>query len=59
MIIPLHSDNVPLGLGGGKGASLARLIRDGFPVPGGFLITTHAYHLYVVTNNKRLDSTNR
>ncbi len=51
MILPLHSDNVPLALGGGKGASLARLIRAGFPVPGGFLVTTHAYHLYVVTNN--------
>src|SRR5687767_10441116 len=51
MILPLHADNVPLALGGGKGASLARLIRDGFPSPDGFLVTTHAYHLYVLTNN--------
>jgi rifampicin phosphotransferase len=51
MILPLQADNVPLVLGGGKGASLARLIRNGFPAPGGFLITTHGYHLYVVTNN--------
>jgi rifampicin phosphotransferase len=51
MILPLHAEDVPLALGGGKGASLARLIRAGFPIPDGFLITTHAYHLYVASNN--------
>ena len=30
---------------GGKGASLGRLIRAGFQVPGGFVINTHAYRL--------------
>jgi phosphoenolpyruvate synthase/pyruvate phosphate dikinase len=29
--------------GGGKGASLARLARAGFPVPPGFHVTTGAY----------------
>ncbi len=28
---------------GGKGANLGELIRAGFPVPDGFVITTHAY----------------
>jgi pyruvate,water dikinase len=28
---------------GGKGANLGELIKAGFPVPGGFCITTHAY----------------
>ena len=30
---------------GGKGASLGRLIRADFPVPGGFVVNTHAYRL--------------
>jgi len=30
---------------GGKGASLGSLIRAGFPVPGGFVVNTHAYRL--------------
>jgi phosphohistidine swiveling domain-containing protein len=51
MIVALHSGEVPLALGGGKGASLARLVRAGFPTPGGFLITTHAYRQYVASNN--------
>jgi pyruvate,water dikinase len=28
---------------GGKGAALGELVRQGFPVPGGFVITTDAY----------------
>jgi rifampicin phosphotransferase len=28
---------------GGKAASLGRLSREGFPVPDGFVVTTHAY----------------
>ncbi len=30
---------------GGKGASLGKLIRAGFQVPGGFVVNTHAYRL--------------
>ena len=50
VILPLHAGNVSLPLAGGKGTNLARLVGAGFPVPGGFLITTHAYHSYVVAN---------
>ncbi len=32
-----------LDVAGGKGAGLARLLRDGFPVPEGFVVTTDAY----------------
>ena len=32
-------------LTGGKGTSLGRLIRGGFPVPPGFVVTTRAYRL--------------
>lgn len=32
---------------GGKGAGLARLIAEGFPVPSGFVVTTAAYEDFV------------
>jgi rifampicin phosphotransferase len=32
-------------LGGGKACNLSRLIRAGFPVPNGFVVTTRAYRL--------------
>jgi pyruvate,water dikinase len=51
LILPLDSPDVPFELAGGKGASLARLIRAGFPVPGGFVVTTQAYRDYVATND--------
>ncbi|MDF5752752.1 PEP/pyruvate-binding domain-containing protein [Spongiactinospora sp. TRM90649] len=35
----------PLGLVGGKAASLGVLLRAGFPVPDGFCVTTEAYRL--------------
>ncbi|MGD8821478.1 MAG: PEP/pyruvate-binding domain-containing protein [Anaerolineales bacterium] len=35
---------------GGKGASLARLTRAGFPVPEGFHVTTEAYRQFVTAN---------
>ncbi len=36
---------------GGKGASLARLVRAGLPVPDGFHVTTAAYRAFVDENN--------
>jgi len=36
---------------GGKGASLARLMRGGLPVPGGYHVTTEAYRRFVAANN--------
>ncbi|MGH3489973.1 MAG: PEP/pyruvate-binding domain-containing protein, partial [Actinopolymorphaceae bacterium] len=38
-------------LAGGKGASLAELIRAGFPVPPGFVITTNAYTDFLRAND--------
>jgi phosphohistidine swiveling domain-containing protein len=51
LIIPLDAPDVPFELAGGKGASLARLIRAGFPVPGGFAVTTQAYEEYIAAND--------
>jgi phosphohistidine swiveling domain-containing protein len=50
LILPLDSPDVNLELAGGKGASLNWLIRAEFPVPGGFVVTTHAYRSYVAAN---------
>ena len=50
-ILPLHSEEATLETVGGKGASLARLVRAGFPVPDGFLIPTAAYLDYVALND--------
>ena len=36
--------------GGGKAANLGELLRTGFPVPQGFVITTTAYDLMVRSN---------
>ena len=46
--LTLTFDQVDLGslaLVGGKGANLGELTRAGFPVPGGFCVTTTAYAL--------------
>jgi rifampicin phosphotransferase len=51
LTLPLDADNTSIALCGGKGANLAKLIRAGISVPGGFSITTHAYHLYIKSNN--------
>ncbi|MCL4560973.1 MAG: PEP-utilizing enzyme [Chloroflexi bacterium] len=49
-IFPLDSGQANLALAGGKGANLARLVRAGFPVPGGFIINTQAYRTYAEAN---------
>jgi phosphohistidine swiveling domain-containing protein len=41
--------------GGGKAANLGELLRTGFPVPPGFVITTTAYDLVVKCNHFNLD----
>ena len=43
LVIALDDPDVVPGLVGGKGASLARLVRAGFRVPPGFHVTTNAY----------------
>ncbi len=49
-VLPIESAAATLSSVGGKGANLAELIRAGFPVPGGFLITTDAYRAFVAAN---------
>ena len=44
-----------LNRGGGKAASLGALLRAGFPVPSGFVITTAAYDLVVASNDLQRD----
>lgn len=43
LILPLDDSAAGLAALGGKGASLARLVRAGLPVPAGFCLTTRAY----------------
>ena len=49
-LMPLDSPNATLANAGGKGLNLARLVRAGFRVPGGFVATTAAYAEFVAAN---------
>ena len=49
-VINLSDPRADLETVGGKGASLARLVENGLPVPDGFHITTIAYHRFVEEN---------
>lgn len=49
-ILPLSSPETTLSRSGGKGANLAELVRAGFTVPPGFIVTTDAYRLFVEAN---------
>lgn len=49
-ILPLDSPLADLASAGGKGANLSLLARSGFPVPGGFMVTTAAYRQFVTLN---------
>lgn len=46
LVLPLERE-VSLRLAGGKGQSLSRLKRDGFPVPAGKILTATAYAAFV------------
>lgn len=50
-VMPLEDPRAVLAVVGGKGASLARLLAAGLPVPGGFHITTVAYQQFVIQNS--------
>ena len=50
LVLALNDVSATLPLVGGKGASLARMARVGFPVPPGFLITTEAYRAFIDAN---------
>ncbi|MFG1943706.1 PEP/pyruvate-binding domain-containing protein [Nonomuraea sp. NPDC048826] len=54
LVAPLRSfSRGDLALAGGKGANLGELIAGGFPVPGGFVVTTAAYALVAAGNVTR------
>lgn len=44
-------DKDDVALVGGKGANLGEMIRNGFPVPDGFIVTSRAYFLFLRENN--------
>jgi phosphohistidine swiveling domain-containing protein len=50
IILSLNADRATLESVGGKGASLAKLVNAGLPVPEGFHITTQAYREFVEQN---------
>jgi len=50
-ILPLSAPQADLETVGGKGMSLAKLVRAGLPVPGGYHVTTEAYRQFVTVNN--------
>jgi phosphohistidine swiveling domain-containing protein len=47
---PISTTSDSLELIGGKGRSLAKMVRAGFSVPGGFLITADAYRTFINDN---------
>ncbi len=49
-VLPLADPEATLESVGGKGASLARLVAAGLPVPDGFHVTTAAYRRFVDEN---------
>jgi pyruvate,water dikinase len=51
--LPLDSPDAVLERVGGKGASLARMMAAGLPVPPGFHVTTEAYRCFVEENHLR------
>lgn len=59
-IAPLDSfGRMDTATAGGKGANLGELVRAGFPVPDGFVITTSGYDAYVDAAGCRQDGTPR
>ena len=50
-IQPLNEQSSTLEMVGGKGVSLSRMAKAGFPVPGGYHITTLAYRRFVEENS--------
>src|SRR6266581_3429631 len=51
LVLPLNSQKASLAIVGGKGANLSQLVRAGFPVPTGFLVSTAAYQAFVQDND--------
>jgi len=55
VLIFAHIDRDSLPLVGGKGANLGELSRAGFPVPGGFCVTTHGYRAFVAPAEQEIE----
>ncbi|GAB2911799.1 PEP/pyruvate-binding domain-containing protein [Nonomuraea fastidiosa] len=54
LVAPLNAfGRADLAMAGGKGANLGELVKNGFPVPDGFVITTHAYELVAQGSDTR------
>ena len=53
-VLPLSDPQADLATVGGKGMSLAKLVRAGLPVPDGFHVTTEAYRQFVEANGLQL-----
>ncbi len=52
LVLPLSElGRGDLAVAGGKGANLGELVRAGFPVPPGFVVTTLAYERFVAENH--------
>ena len=47
LCLPLNAPGATLALTGGKGLNLTKLVQAGFPVPGGFIVTTAGYDAFV------------
>lgn len=48
LTLPLdHIDKHDIPIAGGKGANLGEMIAAGFPVPNGFVVTSHAYFSFL------------
>ena len=50
-ILPLADSEATLETVGGKGASLAKLVAAGVPVPDGFHVTTESYRQFIAYND--------
>ena len=46
-IVPLESSELDIGLVGGKGVNIARMISEGFSVPPAFCVTVDAYEMFL------------
>ncbi|MFB4266848.1 PEP/pyruvate-binding domain-containing protein [Nonomuraea sp. GTA35] len=57
LVAPLNAfGRADLAIAGGKGANLGELVRNAFPVPDGFVVTTHAYELATRGGDPRVSS---
>lgn len=48
-------DKEDVSLVGGKGANLGEMVKTGFPVPDGFIVTANAYYQFLKENNLVLE----